>query len=71
MEMILILGSESHAPCHASSFQSCQVSAHLGGQACRDPQGLPQVQQAPDVQVRRVALFLLSVPSHLAILVLP
>lgn len=46
-------------------------SAHLGGQDSRDLQGFPLVQQALNVQVRQVALFLLSFPQHLAILVLP
>lgn len=48
-----------------------QDQAVLDGQDFRDSQELPQVQQAPNVQVRQVALFRLSLPCHLAILDLP
>lgn len=62
----MILGSESHAFCSQS-----KAHAHLGGRDFQDVQGLHQVQQALNIQVAQVALFLLSFPRHLAILVLP
>lgn len=52
-------------PCHH------QDPAFLDGRDFQDVQGLRQVQQALNIQVAQVALFLLSFPRHLAILVLP
>lgn len=52
-------------PCHH------QDPAFLDGRDFQDVQGSRQVQQAPNIQVAQVALFLLSFPRHLAILVLP
>lgn len=62
----MILGGESHASCSQS-----KANTHLGGRDFRDVQGLRQAQQALNTQVAQVALFLLSFPRHLAILVLP
>lgn len=51
------------------SAQSCrQDPAFLGDQDFRDSQELPQVQQAPTVQVGLGVLFLLSFLGYLAVL---
>ena len=67
----MIPGGENHAKGLAPGSRRWEASAHLGVRGFRDVQGLRQVQQALGIRVSQAALFLLSFPYHLAILVLP